>query len=477
MATSQPAPPPVAARTAQAPAAATAPAGGSRFDRVEWQRPGPSRAGLRNDVLLGLAITLASVCGTELARGASPTAVDLGAGGVEGYVLSAAVALPLCLRRRYPLLVLVAVALVFFAAGERVPVVSRANVVAQATLFMAIYAAAAWATDRRRLQVTMTVVVIGMFAWLFYGFVRALENDTIKGAGQGLLPPYISYVVLNFAINIVYFFGAYVWGRTAWRTARQHGELERQAAELAAQQQANARRAVVDERLRISRELHDVVAHHISSIGVQAGGARRVLDTDPEATKAALSVIESSSRTAVNEMRQLLGMLRAANPDLDEEAAWSVVKAPQAGVDRLPALIAAASGEQLSVGFHQVGRPVKLPETVSVSVYRIVQEALTNVRRHSTARTAHVTLRYLTEGTVEVEVIDDGRPKHAPVGSRLGHVGIRERVALLGGHSEIGPRPVGGFRVRARLPLQEPLADKAPTDPAAAGEEGVVTDE
>jgi signal transduction histidine kinase len=146
-------------------------------------------------------------------------------------------------------------------------------------------------------------------------------------------------------------------------------------------------------------------------------------------------------------------------------------------VDRLPALIAAASGEQLSVEFHQVGRPVKLPETVSVSVYRIVQEALTNVRRHSTARTAHVTLRYLTEATLEVEVIDDGRPKHAPVGSRLGHVGIRERVALLGGHSEIGPRPVGGFRVRARLPLQEPLADKAPTDPAAAGEEGVVTDE
>jgi signal transduction histidine kinase len=103
---------------------------------------------------------------------------------------------------------------------------------------------------------------------------------------------------------------------------------------------------------------------------------------------------------------------------------------------------------------------VKLPETVSVSVYRIAQEALTNVRRHSTARSAHVTLRYLDGTAVEVEVIDDGRPKHAPVGSRLGHVGIRERVSLLGGESEIGPRPVGGFRVRARIPLHPEPAPK-----------------
>jgi len=165
-------------------------------------------------------------------------------------------------------------------------------------------------------------------------------------------------------------------------------------------------------------------------------------------------VIENSSRTAVNEMRQLLGMLRAADPDLDDEIGTPSAKEPQAGADRLPALVATVGGEGLEVGFHQIGRPVKLPETISVSVYRIAQEALTNVRRHSTARSAHVTLRYLGETAVEVEIIDDGRPKHAPVGSRLGHVGIRERVGLLGGESEIGPRPVGGFRVRARIPLR-----------------------
>ena len=266
-----------------------------------------------------------------------------------------------------------------------------------------------------------------------------------------LLSPYVSYVILNFGINVLYFFGAYFWGRTAWRTARQRYELEQQATELAAQQQANARRAVIDERLRISRELHDVVAHHISSIGVQAGGARR-MESDPKAAKNALSVIENSSRTAVNEMRQLPGMLRAADPDLDDEIGVPAVKAPQAGADRLPALVATANGEGLSVGFHQIGHPVTLPETVSVSVYRIVQEALTNVRRHSTARSTHVSLRYLGDTAVEVEVIDDGRPKHAPVGSRLGHVGIRERVSLLGGESEIGPRPPRSPAPRSLVP-------------------------
>ncbi|GAA1582826.1 hypothetical protein GCM10009789_40710 [Kribbella sancticallisti] len=422
-----------------------------------WQRPVPSRRELNRDIALGLGMAFAGLVGTELAKATSPGAVDMGAGGIEAYLLSAAIPLPLCFRRRYPLAVLLVVSVLFFTAGERVPFAFAGNLVTQISQFMALYAAAAWARDRRRMKLTMVVIFIGMFCWLFYGFVKALQTDAIKGANEGMLSPYVSFVLLNTALNVLYFFGAYFWGRTAWGVARQRHELEQQAIELATQQQANARRAVIDERLRISRELHDVVAHHISSIGIQAGGARRVMESDPEAAKNALGVIEDSSRTAVNEMRQLLGMLRAADPDLDdEEFGVPAGKAPQAGADRLPALVVSATGEGLSVGFHQIGQPVKLPETISVSVYRIAQEALTNVRRHSTARSAHVTLRYLADTAVEVEVIDDGRPKHAPVGSRLGHVGIRERVSLLGGESEIGPRPVGGFRVRARIPLQPP---------------------
>ncbi len=415
-----------------------------------WVRPGPTARERRTDVLLGLGMALAAVIGTELARGAAPTHVDLGIGGVEAYVLSAAIALPLCFRRRYPITVLLAVAVLFVVNGERATFAFAGNLITQATMFMAVYAAVAWARDRRLMKASVALVFIAMFGWLTINFAHALRNNAIEGPNHALLSPYVSSVVLTLALNALYFFGAYFWGRTAWGIARQRHELEQQATELAAQQESNAKRAVIDERLRISRELHDVVAHHISSIGVQAGGARRVMDTDPDAAKSALSVIENSSRTAVNEMRQLLGMLRAADPDLDLAA--PAVKQPQAGADRLPALIADVNGEGLSVGFHQIGPPVRLPETVSVSVYRIAQEALTNVRRHSTARSAHITLRYLGDA-VELEVIDDGRPKHAPVGSRLGHVGIRERVGLLGGESEIGPRPVGGFRVRVRIPL------------------------
>ena len=415
-----------------------------------WVRPGPTARERRTDVLLGLGMALAAVIGTELARGAAQTHVDLGIGGVEAYVLSAAIALPLCFRRRYPITVLLAVAVLFVVNGERATFAFAGNLITQATMFMAVYAAVAWARDRRLMKASVALVFIAMFGWLTINFAHALRNNEIKGPNHALLSPYVSSVVLTLALNALYFFGAYFWGRTAWGIARQRHELEQQATELAAQQESNAKRAVIDERLRISRELHDVVAHHISSIGVQAGGARRVMDTDPDAAKSALSVIENSSRTAVNEMRQLLGMLRAADPDVDVHA--PAVKEPQAGADRLPALIAEVNGEGLSVGFHQIGPPVRLPETVSVSVYRIAQEALTNVRRHSTARSAHITLRYLGD-SVELEVIDDGRPKHAPVGSRLGHVGIRERVGLLGGESEIGPRPVGGFRVRVRIPL------------------------
>jgi signal transduction histidine kinase len=429
-------------RTAVADAEATPAAG-------EWVRPGPTAKERRFDVLLGLGMALAAVLGTELARGGSPTHVDLGIGGVEPYVLSAAGALPLCLRRRFPIPVMLVVAALFVVTGERAQFAFSANLVTQISLFMSIYAAVAWGRDRRLVKAACGLVFVVMFGWLTINFVKALQANAIDGPNHALFSPYVSNVIITVALNALYFFGAYFWGRTAWATARQQQELAQQAEALAGQQEANARRAVIDERLRISRELHDVVAHHISSIGVQAGGARRVMERDPDAAKNALNVIEESSRSAVNEMRQLLGMLRAADPDLDVPAG---VKAPQAGADRLPALITEVNGLGLEVGFHQIGHPVELPKTVSVSVYRIAQEALSNVRKHSTARSAHLTLRYLDDA-VELEVLDDGRPKHAPVGSRLGHVGIRERVGLLGGESEIGPRPVGGFRVRVRLPL------------------------
>ena len=318
-------------------------------------------------------------------------------------------------------------------------------------MFMAVYAAVAWARDRRLMKAAVALVFVAMFGWLTINFVRALRNNEIEGPNHALLSPYVSSVIITLALNALYFFGAYFWGRTAWGIARQRHELEQQATELATQQEANARRAVIDERLRISRELHDVVAHHISSIGVQAGGARRVMDTDPDAAKDALSVIENSSRTAVNEMRQLLGMLRAADPDRGHRRTGRQGAAGR----RRPAARADRGGERRGpVGRFPPDRSAGPAARDRLGVGVPDRPGSPDERTRGTRPPAVRTSPCVISATaVELEVIDDGRPKHAPVGSRLGHVGIRERVGLLGGESEIGPRPVGGFRVRVRIPL------------------------
>jgi hypothetical protein len=243
-----------------------------------YRRPRPPAAALWRDVAVGVAMAIGGLFGTELGR-ALGMVKDLGIGGVEVYVWSAVIALPLCVRRLYPISVMIAVALLFFLGGRRHEIEVTSNLFVQADLFISIYTAHAWARHRQHLLVVTGVIVVGMFSWMAYGFVKAVHADAIQGSTDALLSPNVSYVVLNTGINIAYFVGALVWGRTAWGNARQRDELERQAAELAEQQEENSRRAVVDERLRISRELHDVVAHHISSIGVQAGGARRVPST------------------------------------------------------------------------------------------------------------------------------------------------------------------------------------------------------
>ena len=206
-----------------------------------------------------------------------------------------------------------------------------------------------------------------------------------------------------------------------------------------------ARRAVAEERARIARELHDVVAHNVSLIVVQAVAAEDVFDAKPEVARDALRKIEASGRAALVELRRLLETVR---PESTEDA-----NAPQPGLERLDALVAAVAAAGLTVEVHREGAPVDLPAGVDLSAYRIVQEALTNTLRHAGATRADVTVRY-GPGAVGVEVVDDGSgaPADSPNGGH-GIVGMRERAALLGGTLEVGGAPGGGFRVRADLPL------------------------
>jgi len=228
----------------------------------------------------------------------------------------------------------------------------------------------------------------------------------------------------------------------------------RQGALLAAWNAAVQRRAeqaAAAERARIARELHDIVAHHLSVVVLHAAGARASGGADP----ATLAEIEDSGRRALTETRRLFGVLR----EPDEETG----RAPQPGISELPALASSLRAAGLEVSLSIDGYHPALPPAVNVSAYRIVQEALTNVLKHAGPARAEVTVD-CTDGAVTIEVTDDGRgspaapavPGEAGVGGGQGLVGMRERVALFGGDLRAGPRPGGGFTVCARLPTGEP---------------------
>jgi signal transduction histidine kinase len=210
--------------------------------------------------------------------------------------------------------------------------------------------------------------------------------------------------------------------------------------------QEAARRAVGEEQARIARELHDVIAHSVAVIVVQAGAAGDVFDTRPDQARAALRSIEDTGRDALRELRRLLGAVR---PDGAE-----VPVPPQPGLAQLDELAQPLRAAGLTVLVNHVGTPSELPAGVDLSAYRIVQEALTNTLRHARATIAEVTFRYRSDA-FEIEVVDDGRgvPGRSGAGTGFGLVGMRERAALLGGSLEAGPTAHGGFRVHARLPL------------------------
>lgn len=212
--------------------------------------------------------------------------------------------------------------------------------------------------------------------------------------------------------------------------------------------QERAERAVQAERRRIARELHDVVAHHISVINVLVGAGRTTMATDPERAQEVLVTAERTAREAMTEMRQLLHVLRAEDGDEPENHA-------NVGTATLPALVEQASRSGVPARLDVAGDPVPLPAAIDHAVYRIVQESLTNTRKHAPGARASVRLAYLGEA-VEVEVVDDGSGGPGRTGDDApgyGLGGMAERVALCGGQLQTGRRPEGGFRVHARIPL------------------------
>ena len=322
--------------------------------------------------------------------------------------------LPLAWRRRAPLAV-VAVVMAAVAAQTLLDSSEQPPQTPFLALVVAVYSVAAY-TERPRA--------------LFGGAIRLAvillsEPDDFIVAG----PLYT---------------GVWLAGRLFRDRQRLAAALQSRTEALEREQKETARLAIAEERARIARELHDVVAHSVSVMTVQAGAVRRLLKPEQERERETLLGVERTGREALNEMRRLLGMLRAT----EEEQAL----APQPSLRQLDTLVEQVREAGLPVEVRVEGEPVELPPGLDLSAYRIVQEALTNALKHAGPARAAVVVRYGVD-ELELEIADDGRGTANGTGSGAGLVGMRERATLVGGRLEAGPAETGGYAVRARLPL------------------------
>ena len=412
-------------------------------DWSRWRRPGPTPAQQRIDVGIAALVLVGALGMTVLINSMGAFAFGTAPGLTEQLVWSAALPLPLAVRRRYPFAVLLVVGMLFIAAQTRQ---IGDNLIPSIVLFLALYTEGAWERNRTIARWSRIGVIAVMFGWLAVSIFLSLPWPDISEFedAAGPLDPRLASFLYGVVTNVMYFFAAYWFGNTAWLSAHRQAELTWRAEQLRESQEKNTRGAIVAERVRIARDLHDVVAHHVSVMGVQAGAARRALDKDADLARNALQTVEETARTAISDLRGLLGVLRAEDTDQRDDTP---------GLDRLPELVSSARSAGLEVRHGVYGEPRPVPDGVAVSAYRVVQEALTNVVKHAGARSAEVRVRYL-DTALEVEITDDGHGgTRGTDGGGFGLAGMRERVAVHGGELEAGPRRDVGYRVRASLPV------------------------
>jgi signal transduction histidine kinase len=362
------------------------------------------------DLVVAVALTVVAQLEVWLANG-----VPTDRHRVVAAVVSLLATVGVALRRRWPLAVGVTVswafALQFAFLGD--PQIVAASI----GWLCALYALTVWTSTRRfALGVALVAIAFGV----------TLVGPKSPAVNSGTLFALVTLIVMLLVRRVV-------------------GDRERRAQLAEWERDVAAREAVVEERARIARELHDAIAHNVSMMVVQAGAERRVLNGGDCSTREVLETIEEVGRGALTEMRRLVGMLRSENGD---------PLAPQPGLDDLSTLVTQVREAGLAVELQVEGEPRALPVGIELSAYRIVQEALTNALKHAGDAHASVHVRYGSDA-LELEIVDDGAGAGAPIVSG-GHglVGMRERVALYGGRFYAGRPPSGGFRVRVLLPIR-----------------------
>ncbi len=343
-----------------------------------------------------------------------------------GYSLIGLQTLPLIWRRRAPVAVL-AMTIVGFIIDRGM---DYPNSWAIFGISVAIYTVGAQLEPRRSLLIGGITIDI-VLAWTAIGI---LVSDVEPLA---LLS---EIAILGFPLLV---------GRESYHRQQRMVALERRAVRAEVEKEKRATEAVANERIRIARELHDVVAHEITVATLQSAGARRVLSQDPEKAEEAMESAEAAGHRALTEMRRLLGMLRTSDPR---------TVAPQPGLDSLDGLVEQMELAGLPTTLELTGDPRPLPLGIDLNAYRIIQESLTNTLKHGgPSVSAEVNVGF-NNGLLEIEVLDDGRGAAATLSDEKGQglVGMHERVSLLEGTIQTGPRPGGGYRVAAKIPIPQP---------------------
>jgi signal transduction histidine kinase len=405
-----------------------------------------SRHALRSDFALAAVLTLTVMiitgrAGSQLAAG---PAVPFGGSrvgdgsGVQAALLAAVTTAPLAVRRYRPL---TAFWVIFLAAAASPHY--AANLVTLAAFVLAAYSAVAYSRFRGAALVSMPAA-----AFLLATYLGAHTGAKLPQSGAAIMV----LVPILVAANAMH----------RWR--RNAADSKARMISLQAEHEAAMREALELERARIASELHDVVTHNVSVMIVQAGAARQVLDEAPADARAALLAVESSGRAAMAELRHLLGLLSPVTAAADEALNGQppAEYAPQPGLGQLSMLIGRVQAAGLPVEAQVSSLQPGLPAGLDLAAYRVVQEALTNVIKHAGKPSTRVRVD-CCDGELVIEVADDGRPipaagPVAPAGSGRGLLGLRERIALYGGDLTAGPRPGGGWLVRARLPVDLPAA-------------------
>ena len=376
--------------------------------------------------------------------------------------LTLGLAVPIVFRRAYPT---AAFGTAVVAGGLQVAIGNR-HVPADLAILVLLYTLAAY-TDRRRSVTGLAICLLGsliaLIAWR--SPIHPIGLTSLDMVLVGMIAPGGAALV------------AWVLGDSMRYRRAYYASLEERAAQLERDRDAQTQIAAAAERARIARELHDVIAHNVSVMVVQADGAAYALGHDPGRAREALAAISATGRQALTEMRVLLGVLRRA------DRADQAVLAPQPGIAQLDELLDQARAAGLPVSCAIEGEPRQLPTGTALAAYRIVQESLTNTRKHAGPRaSASVVLRY-TDDAVELVITDDGLGTMAPGdGAGIGLTGMHERAAMYGGSVLARPRHGGGFVVTARLPISgldarapahsgvaPPTTDPAPTTAAPPG--------